>query len=97
MQATLATLVFYLWEMPFSNLYLNRIELMNEGTFLMALWSCFVFNDFEESTEMKSRLGWAFIFLVLTNLAVNFFGIFYQIFTVLRNLYHKFKNLYYRV
>jgi hypothetical protein len=50
---------------------------MNEGTFLIALWFCFLFNDFVESTEMKSRLGWAFIILVLLNLGVNFFGIFY--------------------
>ena len=74
---TLAVLVFYLWERPFSTLYLNRLELMNEGTFLMTLWFCFVFTDFVEDTERKSRLGWAFIFLVLLNLGVNFFGIFY--------------------
>lgn len=77
LHGTLAVLVFYLWERPFSSLYLNRLELMNEGTFLIALWFCFLFNDFVESTEMKSRLGWAFIILVLLNLGVNFFGIFY--------------------
>jgi hypothetical protein len=74
---TLTALVYYLWVRPFSTLYLNRIELMNEGTFLMALWFCFVFTDFVEDTETKSILGWAFILLVLMNLGVNFFGIFY--------------------
>ena len=97
LNVTLTALVYYLWVRPFSTLYLNRIELMNEGTFLMALWFCFVFTDFVEDTETKSRLGWAFIFLVLLNLGVNFFGIFYQIFTVLRKVYQRLKNLYYRI
>ncbi len=94
---TLAALAFYLWVRPFSSLYLNRIELMNEGTFLMALWFCFAFTDFAEGTETKSRLGWAFIIIVLLNLAVNFFGIFYLIFTVLRKIYLRLKDLYYRI
>jgi len=50
---TLGVLLFYLWVKPFESTYINRIELVNELTFLVSLWFCILFNDFLDDTSIK--------------------------------------------
>lgn len=94
---TLVTLTYYIKYRPFSTDHINRMELMNEITLMACLYTCLLFTDYqpgENSVIDKPRVGWAFICIVLINLAINFAGIISVIFKFIIVLFRKAKAMY---
>jgi hypothetical protein len=73
-----ASLAYYIICKPFSTLYLNRMEIVNEVTLLSCLYTCLLFTDYQPSetvTVDRPGVGWVIITFVLINLGINFAGI----------------------
>jgi len=57
---------------PFEQPILNRIEIMNEVTVLVASIHLFVFSDFVEDPQRQYLMGWSLIGVTCLNIGINF-------------------------
>jgi hypothetical protein len=97
---SLFTLGYFLIYKPFSTTHINFMEFMNEITLLACLYTCLLFTDYEPGENAaaqidKPQVGWFFITIVLTNLAINFCGILSVIAKFIIVLLRKAKAIYY--
>jgi len=56
---------------PFSEPFLNRIEIFNEMALLVSSYFMFLFTDFVEDAQLRSKLGWAYIGIIAAMIGVN--------------------------
>ena len=57
---------------PFEEPMLNRIEIMNEVTVLVASIHLFAFSDFVEDPQRQYLMGWSLISFTCLNIGINF-------------------------
>jgi hypothetical protein len=70
--SSLLMISFIISVKPLSEPYLNRMEIFNESTLLVSTYFMFLFTDFVDDAEMRSKLGWAYIGVIGTMIVVNF-------------------------
>jgi hypothetical protein len=72
MLSSLMMISFIISVKPLSEPYLNIMEIFNESTLLVSSYFMFLFTDFVEDPELRSKLGWAYIGVIGTMIFVNF-------------------------
>ena len=56
---------------PFEQPMLNRVEIMNEVTVLVASIHLFAFSDFVEDSQRQYLMGWGLIVFTCLNIGIN--------------------------
>ena len=85
----LMMLLFFIDVNPLNQPFLNRIEIFNEITLLVLSYFLFFFTDFVPSVYMRYALGWAFIFITVFNITVNWCALFYKVYLAIRDIVRK--------
>jgi hypothetical protein len=80
MLSSLMMISFLITVKPFSEPFLNRIEIFNETALLTSSYFMFLFTDFVEDVELRSKLGWAFIGIVAAMIGVNWACMLFKVF-----------------
>ena len=57
---------------PLRSSRFRSLEIYNEITFLFCLYFCLLFTWFVDEIELRYKLGWVYVTIVLVNLFVNF-------------------------
>lgn len=66
-----AQVIYLLWFMPFEETLVNLLEVMNEITTISMLYVMLTFSDWVPSPELRYKLGWAFIGVLVLNTIVH--------------------------
>jgi hypothetical protein len=90
----LLKLLFFTDVNPLNQPFLNKIEIFNEITLLVLSYFLFFFTDFVPSVHMRYALGWAFIFIAVLNIAVNWGAMFYKVFLAIKDIVRKLIHNY---
>ncbi len=85
----LLMLLFFTDVNPMNQPFLNKMEIFNELTLLILSYFLFFFTDFVPSVYMRYTLGWAFIFITVLNIAVNWGALFYKVFLAIKDIVRK--------
>jgi hypothetical protein len=80
MLSSLMMISFLITVKPFSEPFLNRIEIFNETALLTSSYFMFLFTDFVEDVELRSKLGWAYIGIVAAMIGVNWACMIFKVF-----------------
>jgi hypothetical protein len=80
MLSSLMMISFLIRVKPFSEPFLNRIEIFNETALLASSYFMFLFTDFVEDVELRSKLGWAYIGIVAAMIGVNWACMIFKVF-----------------
>jgi hypothetical protein len=80
MLSSLMMISFLITVKPFSEPFLNRIEIFNESALLTSSYFMFLFTDFVEDVELRSKLGWAYIGIVAAIIGVNWACMIFKVF-----------------
>ena len=86
----LLMLLFIIDVNPLNQPFLNRIEIFNEVTLLILSYFLFFFSDFVPNVYMRYALGWAFIFIAVLNIAVNWCALFFKAYLAIRDILRKY-------
>jgi hypothetical protein len=80
MLSYLMMISFLITVKPLSEPFLNRIEIFNETALLTSSYFMFLFTDFVEDVELRSKLGWAYIGIVAAMIGVNWACMIFKVF-----------------
>ena len=72
MLSSLMMISFIISVKPMSEPYLNKMEIFNESTLLTSSYFMFLFTDFVDDVNMRSKVGWAYIGVIGVMIVVNF-------------------------
>jgi hypothetical protein len=72
------------------------MEIFNESTLLVSSYFMFLFTDFVDDANMRSKLGWAYIGVIGAMIAVNFacmlFKVYQTVKSQLKKLWEKWQK-----
>jgi hypothetical protein len=77
--SSLYLIYFYVGYFPFQDLSSNRLELFNEMFNLYSNYSLIVFTDFVPDVELRYKMGFKFVAMVIVVFLVNVGQVFYQL------------------
>jgi hypothetical protein len=65
------------------------MEIFNEATLLISSYFMFLFTDFVDDVHLRATLGWAYIGIIGTMIAVNFGCMLMKVFQTVKSLLTK--------
>lgn len=65
---------------PFTEAYLNRMEIFNESTLLVSSYFMFLFTDFVDDVRLRATLGWVYIGIIGVMIGVNWACMIFKVF-----------------
>ena len=80
MLSSLMMISFLITVKPFSEPFFDRIEIFNETALLVSTYFMFLFTDFVEDAQLRSKLGWAYIGIIAAMIAVNWACMLFKVF-----------------
>ena len=96
MLLSLFVISFLISVKPLNEPYLNKMEIFNESTLLMSSYFMFLFTDFVDDANMRSKLGWVYIGVIGLLIVVNFGCMIIKVYQMvsekIRNLWGKYQQ-----
>ena len=96
MVTTVFTMLFIASVQPFKEDIHNSIEIYNEFTFLLLIYTTFAFTDLISSTEAQYNVGWVFILIFSINVFFHISYLFKDVFikskTVAKRVQHRLED-----
>jgi len=87
-------IIYVTYFKPFELPLLNKMEVFNEFSILVATYHLITFTWFVPEPETQYTMGWSIIGITVLNIAVNMFVMFYTSIRMLRLVYRRIKFKY---
>ncbi len=87
-------IIYITYVKPFQLPLLNRLEMFNEYSILVATYHLYCFTDFVPDPETQYQMGWSIIVVTILNMAVNILFMMYMTFGALKMAFYKIKYKY---
>jgi hypothetical protein len=81
-------IIYLTYVKPFEVPLLNKLEIFNEYSILLATYHLFSFTAFVPDPETQYLMGWSIIFVTIFNMAVNVFIMLFKSIMSLKNAFY---------